>query len=211
MWGLRDEKSIARDLQRSPASVRRMAEAIFRSATRTGPWSAQEIKQLKRYLGASTSEVIARILGRERAEVDSKILELGRIRQPNQRSWSRDETLRFKRIYGTRSDDDLSAIFGRQVEEVARHAGKLCLAKDKAFLRRLNGNGATRMPRWGDEELTYLKESYPVASNIEIAKRLSRSVKSVISKAHHIGLKKTTERLREMGRENVSLRYNGVE
>lgn len=210
MWGLRDDKSIARDLQRSPASVRRMAEAIYRSAGKTGPWSALEIKQLKRYLGASTSEVIARILGRERVEVDSKILELGRIRQPNQR-WTRDETLRFKRIYGTRSDEDLGAIFGRQVEEVARHAGKLCLAKDKAFLRRLNGNGATRMPRWGTEELSYLRESYPLASNIEIAKHLNRSIKSVISKAHHIGLKKTTERLREMGRENVSLRYNGVE
>jgi hypothetical protein len=210
MYGLRDEKSIARDLQRSPTSVRRMAETVFRSGSRTGPWSAQETKQLKRYLGASNAEVIARILGRERAEIESKILELGRIRQPNQR-WTRDETLRFKRIYGTRSDEDLGAIFGRQVEEVARHATKLCLAKDKAFLRRLNGNGATRMPRWGTEELAYLRESYPVTSNIEIAKHLRRSVKSVISKAHHIGLKKAAERLREMGRENVSLRYNGVE
>jgi hypothetical protein len=32
-------------------------------------------------------------------------------------------------------------------------------------------------------------------------------VKSVVSKAHNLGLKKEAERLREMGRENVSLRY----
>jgi hypothetical protein len=32
-------------------------------------------------------------------------------------------------------------------------------------------------------------------------------VKSVVSKAHHLGLKKSSERLRSMGRENVSLRY----
>jgi len=33
----------------------------------------------------------------------------------------------------------------------------------------------------------------------------------VVSKAHHLGLKKSTERLRIMGRENVSLRYQDAE
>jgi hypothetical protein len=33
-------------------------------------------------------------------------------------------------------------------------------------------------------------------------------VKSVVSKAHNLGLKKDRERLREMGRENVRLRYD---
>jgi hypothetical protein len=32
-------------------------------------------------------------------------------------------------------------------------------------------------------------------------------VKSVVSKAHHLGLKKSDDRLREMGRANVSVRY----
>ena len=32
-------------------------------------------------------------------------------------------------------------------------------------------------------------------------------MKSVVSKAHNLGLKKDRERLREMGRENVRLRY----
>jgi len=210
MYGLRDERSIARELKRSSASVRRMAEAVFRSAARNGPWSAQEVKMLKRYLGATSSEVISRILGREQGEVESKIMELGRIQQPNAR-WTRAETLRFKRIYGTRSDEDLGVIFGRPVEEVARYAARLCLAKDKAFLKRVSGEGATRMPRWSDEELNLLRELYPSSANMEIAKRLGRSVKSIVSKAHHIGLKKDPERLREMGRQNVSLRYNGTE
>ena len=210
LYGLRDERAIARELKRSPASVRRMAESIFRSASRTGPWSAQEVKQLKHYLGASSAEVIGRILGRDPSEIESKILELGRLQQPQKR-WTRMETQRFKRIYGTRSDEDLGVIFGRPVAEVVRHARILCLAKDKAFVRRRDGKGATRMPRWSEDELELLRRDYARGSNIDIAKRLGRSVKSVVSKAHHIGLKKDPERLREMGRQNVSLRYNGRE
>ena len=44
-------------------------------------------------------------------------------------------------------------------------------------------------------------------ADVEIAQELRRSVKSVVSKAHHLGLKKHPVRLKEMGRENVSLRY----
>ena len=75
------------------------------------------------------------------------------------------------------------------------------------FLRKLQGEAATKMPRWTQEELDLLKREYATQSNLEIAQRLGRSVKSVVSKAHHLGLKKSTERLRDMGRENVSLRY----
>jgi hypothetical protein len=63
------------------------------------------------------------------------------------------------------------------------------------------------MPRWRNDELELLRRDYPVQSNLELARRLGRSVKSVVSKAHHLGLKKSSERLRSMGRENVSLRY----
>jgi len=205
MYGLRDEASIARELARSPESVRRMAEAQFRSTARSGPWTVQEVVELKRFLGASALQVIARILGCSQAEVQQKIFELGRIQQPGR--WTREETVRFKKIYGSRSDEDLAVIFGRSLEAVRRLAARCCLAKDKAFVKKLAGRGATRMPRWSSEELELLRKLYPSVSNLEIAQRLNRSVKSVVSKAHHIGLHKDPERLRAMGRENVSLRY----
>ena len=53
-----------------------------------------------------------------------------------------------------------------------------------------------------------LRELYPKSKNLEIARQLNRSVKSMVSKAHNLGLKKDRERLREMGRENVRLRYS---
>ncbi len=207
LYGLRDDPVIARELNRPVASVRKMAAEIFDSKPRTGPWTATEVERLKKYLGCSSTEVIARILGREVDEVRTQIEELGRI-QLNGR-WTRDEVARFKRIYGTRTDENLARIFGRPLESIRREAQKLMLAKDKAFLRKLNGKTSTRMPRWSESELQQLRELYPERPNLEIAEILKRSVKSIVSKAHNLGLKKDPERLRQMGRENVSLRYKG--
>ena len=206
MYGLRPEAAIARDLGRSVASVRKMADELFRTASRRqGPWTAGEIQDLKRYLGASGPEVIARILGRDPEEVKQQVFELGRIQQNGR--WTRDEVNELRRLYGTRTDEDLAAIFGRSLDAVQRIAKTYCLAKDRAFLKRQNGDGASRMPRWDEEELTLLREIYPKTPNLEIAQRLNRSVKSIVSKAHNLGIKKEIDRLREMGRENVSLRY----
>ncbi|MDF1800652.1 MAG: hypothetical protein P1V81_15860 [Planctomycetota bacterium] len=182
-----------------------MAENVCRAEPRQGPWSAQEVQELKRYLGVTTPEVISRLLGRPVGEIQERVTELGRIQKDA--TWTRDELIEFKRIYGTRTDDDLTRIFGRPLVEIQKTAEEHALAKDKAFLRRLKGEVATRMPRWRKEELAILEEMYPMHSNLDIARRLGRSVKSVVSKAHNLGLKKDLERLRAMGRENVSHRY----
>jgi len=205
MYGLRSESAIARELGRTTASVRKMADEIFRAARKSGPWTAQDLLDLKRYLGATGPEVIARILGRDPSEVKHQIFELGRIQQNGR--WTRDEVRSLRRLYGTRNDNDLAVILGRSVESVERVARRYCLAKDKAFAKRRAGDGTTRMPRWNDDELELLRALYPREPNLKIAHRLNRSVKSIVSKAHHLGLKKELERLQEMGRQNVSLRY----
>ncbi|MBK7874162.1 MAG: hypothetical protein IPJ77_00140 [Planctomycetes bacterium] len=205
LYGLRDEKSIARELNRPVASVRKMALSVFDQAQHTGPWNAKEVQALKKYLGATTTEVIARILGRSVDEVQQQITELRRIQSAGR--WTQEEIAEFKRLYGTRTDDDLALVFGRTLEAVKRLGARYCLAKDKAFVRKLTGSAATRMPRWTKPEIEQLREMYPTVSNLDIAQKLNRSVKSVVSKAHNLGLKKDADRLREMGRENVAMRY----
>jgi hypothetical protein len=163
------------------------------------------VQKLKRYLGRSSEEVIARILRRDIKEVHDRILALDQALTPTR--WTRVEIAEFKRTYGTRTDEDLARVFGRPVELIQELATRLAMAKDKAFLRKLQGTAATRMPRWSEEELEQLKSMYPTVSNLEIATKLNRSVKSVVSKAHNLRLKKDSDRLREMGRQNVSLRY----
>ena len=206
-YGLKDEATIARELKRSVASVRNMARHLYDGQPkRTGPWTAAEVERLRQYFGASPVDTIARILARSPEEVNAQIAELARVRKSG--PWSPEDLGLFKRIYGTRADEDLAILFGRRLEEVQRKARELCLGKDKAFLRRRSGGRpATRMPRWRPEELEMLKELYATTSNLEIARRLGRSVKSVVSKAHNLGLHKDASRLQEMGRQNVSLRY----
>jgi len=205
LYGLRDDAAVARALQRSVASVRRMVEKLFPRATSTGPWTELEVAELRRHLGACAPYVIARILGRSVEDVDAKLLELARSRREG--ALRRDEIGEFKRLYGTRTDQDLSLIFGCTVEDVERLAREHALAKDKGFARRTRGWGATRMPRWRAEEIQFLKREYAAGSNLELARMLGRSVKSLLSKSHHLGLRKSTERRRRMGQENVSIRY----
>jgi len=205
LYGRRDDATLARELGRPLASVRRMAAELFPVRERTDPWTDQETEQLKSYLGATPPDVIARILGRAPAEVEQRIQDLDSDKQSGR--WTRDDVLRFKRFYGTRTDEDLALIFQRSLDSVRRMAQRFALAKDKAFLRRLKGESATRMPRWSSEELAELRQLYPAMANLDLAHKLQRSVKSVVSKAHHLGLKKDEERLRAMGRENVALRY----
>ena len=209
LYGLRDDESIAKEMCRPVESVQKMAEQIFATTRRTGPWTAGEVERLKQYIGASTPEVIGRVFGRPVEEVQFQINELARMKR--QGVWDQDEVVAFKRLYGTRTEADLAIIFGRTEESVRRLATKLCLAKDKAFVRKLQGTASTKMPRWSDAEIEQLKELYSTSSNLEIAQALNRSVKSVVSKAHNLGLKKSSNRLQEMGRQNVNLRYRRSE
>jgi hypothetical protein len=204
-YGLRTEDEIARELGRTEKSVREMAVKVFDGSKRRGAWNADEIERLKEYLGASPSDVIARVLGRSAADVERQIEQLEQLRRTGR--WSHDEVQRLRRIYGRRTDEDLALILGRSVESIRRQAARYALAKDKAFVRRLSGASSTRMPRWSEDELELLRQRYPTEPNLEIARSLSRSVKSVVSKAHHLGLRKDEERLKAMGRENVSRRY----
>lgn len=203
IYGLRSDGAIARALGRPVSSVRKMAEQLFRGPVKSGPWSAEDTLALKRYLGASPPERIARILRRSVADVERKIASLGRVRLAG--PWSRDEIAQFKQLYGSRSDGDLARILGRPETAIRRQAATLRLSKDKLFVSQIAGQ-ATRMPRWSASELKQLRKLYPHCSNLEIAKILRRSVKSVVSKAHDLRLKKASDRLEEMGRQNVSLR-----
>jgi hypothetical protein len=209
MYGLRDESAIARELKCTVANVREMATAIYKGMPKTGPWSSEEQESLLAYLGASTMQALCHVMGRSQEDIDGKLVELAVIK--TDAPFDQEDVARFKRLYGTRRDEDLAIIFGRRLGDIQDEAKKLCIAKDKAFIRRTSpAEKSTRMPRWGSSDLTQLRELYPIHSNLDIAQRLQRSVKSVVSKAHNLGLRKDPARLKEMGRENVSLRYGAT-
>lgn len=113
-----------------------------------------------------------------------------------------DEQIKQLRLlYSRRTDKELAMHFGVAVSYIEDLARRLCLGKDKLSFR---GRG---MPRWGAREMEVLRELYGTTPNIEIARRLGRTVKAIDSKAHHMGLRKELDRLIGMGRENVEKRW----
>lgn len=204
VFGRRSEASIARELGRPVESVLRMAKQVFRGPRRQGAFTEEELELLRECLGATELDNVALVLSRSPADVESALATFDNFTKKGR--WDQEEIARLKRLYGSRRDEDLARIFGRSEAAIRRQANKLCLAKDKTFLRRLHDGPASRMPRWSRDEVELLVELYRTASNLEIAERLGRSVKSVVSKAHELALRKGTERLQEMGRDNVALR-----
>ena len=209
LFGFKTDAQIARELNRSVESVRRMAKRVFSGETKTGPWSAKEVSTLKQYLGVAPLDSIFLILGRTPTEIRRKVEELQS--QAISGPWTSADLQVLKRLYGTRANSDLILILGRPESDIQEKAMALCLAKDKGFARRANTRSTTRMPRWSASEIQHLSELYPLLPNLEIARQIGRSVKSVVSKAHDLGLKKTSARLQEMGRQNVGLRYQSSE
>lgn len=114
------------------------------------------------------------------------------------RDMSDREVHDFRRLYGTTDNGPLAERFRLTREEVALLARRLALGK--------NLRGQRRLVRWDEATLAKLRELYPGRSNLEVARELGRTVKSVVSKAHQLGLKKSPTRLEAMGRENVSRR-----
>lgn len=203
LYGVRNEAAIARALGRPVSSIRKMAERVFKGPKKTGPWSAEEMQTLKHCLGISSPELIARVLRRSDSDVQSKISSLGK--KTNSGPWTRTDILELKQLYGSRSDADLAIILGRPETAIRKQSVALNLSKDKGFLRNIAGK-PTKMPRWDRKAESELRKLYPEHTNLEIARKLGRSVKAIISKAHNLKLQKTEERLAQMGRQNVSLR-----
>lgn len=116
--------------------------------------------------------------------------------------WTGPELAEFKRLYGGRPDGWLAEHFACTEADVAEKAAELALSKNKAAFA-----APFKMPRWTPEAVALLRERYDETSNLELARLLGRSIKSVVSKAHNLGLRKSEARLKDMGRENVMRRW----
>ena len=115
-----------------------------------------------------------------------------------------------KELHGTRTNEDLEVCLQRSRQEIASMAARLCLSKDKRFVKSRTQEQRQRMPRWTPAEIERLAALYPDRQNLEVARLLQRSVASVANKAHQLGLVKNDELLARIGRANVALRYRDV-
>lgn len=205
----RGVKGTATLLRRSAASVYRKAMEIMRASPSRGGWLARDDALLRDAWGMLDIRLLAAMLGRPVAQVTSRAVWIRE--RPNTGPWSQRERHRLKEFYGTRSDSDLEVCLRRPRHEIVAMARELCLAKDKRFsasARRRAGTSTTpRMPRWSPGEVEVLESIYADRDNLEIARRLGRTVASVANKANQLGLRKSPGVLASIGRANVKSRY----
>ncbi len=235
-YGRRPIAHLARDLKRTEETVEQRALQMFTEhwarelgiedpaemdsfEGREGPLTPSECEELRLMLGVADLETMQLVLGREVQEIEKVLVEWARKldQQPRKGRFSGWELEYLKHAYGTRPDWALTLVLGRDVHAMRRKANELCLGKHRGVepielpvLEKhvvIEAQAPLRMPRWTPEEVEHLRALFADRANLDIAKELGRSVKSVVAKANELGLKKTASRLRAMGRENVRIRH----
>lgn len=203
-FGERPVVDIARRLRRSVASIRTRARAMFGGGRRQrGPWGPTDDERLRSGYGVVGDAELALVLQRTVADVRARVRVLrGRCAS---RRWTRAEHELLKRVYGTRSATALEIRLGRPRDDIEAVALRLCLRKDRRFAVR--ASVVTRVPRWTDRDVARLEELYPALENLEVARAIGRSVKSVANKANQLGLKKRKRWLRQTGRLSAARRW----
>ena len=200
---------ISRKIGRPLASVNKMVAKLFPESSEKSntPWVAADVVRLKKLYGSvGTVDQWSRILKRPVLEIERKVKSFAT--EVKERPWTRESLATIKKLYGSRTNIDLELILGMPTRQIEDKAVELCMAKDKKFSSSsISDSTGTNMPRWTAEDVETLKRMHGAASNSDIAQHLGRTTKSITSKANALGLYKTPEHLRQMGRDNVDWRY----
>lgn len=208
---------LARDLRRSEEAVRDRAARIFSRRSRPGELDGEDEAALREMVGVATVDEMALAIGRDRNAVVTTLRAwASRTRSGRYLEWEQQ----FLKDFGSKRPDwALQLVTGRSLTVINKRRRELCLGRDRSLVAVpipeigeervlvLEPAKNRRMPRWKPEDVETLRTLYPVQSNLDVARVLGRSVKSVRSKAQDLGLRKSPERLEAMGRENVKARY----
>ena len=214
--GRKPVEQLARELRRTPETVIQRARLIFPQKTRPGRLSRSEEVELRAMVGVADLQTMSLVLRRSQEEILCALDRWARRdRKGRFQPW---EIRHLKRYYPCRPDWALCLVHSRELAVLRKKAAELCLGRDKRCdsviipgfepIVEFYPPAPVRMPRWEANEVRLLRKLYPAQSNLDIARELGRSVKSIVAKASELGLKKTRKRLRQMGRENVAIRHS---
>lgn len=191
----------ARTLGRPEDAVVRQIESMA-APRRRDVWERDEDDYLRRGFGALEIRLLALLMGRTQTQVRERARKLRAKRRSGR--WSADDLVRLKNWFATRRDRDLEVCLSRAAADIRRKAAQLGLGRDKAVAA--TRGERTRMPRWSDEELEQLERLYPRLSNVEVSRRLGRSVTSVASQGRRLGLQKNERVRSSLARRSVQMR-----
>ena len=179
-WGALELGLMAAMLGRSVSEVRKRAGEL-RERLKSGPWTREDRRLLKKLYGTRADEDLVVSLMRSRSDIVSAARRM---------CLAKDKKL----LLDESVPDSVKS---------ERQAG----VQSKKPKREPVDSKRMRMPRWTSEEIDRLTALYPNHDNLALARELGRSVTSVANKAFQLRLKKSAALLTEIGRSNISNRY----
>jgi hypothetical protein len=183
---------------------------------RSGDWCSEEVKSLKCLYGSRDDAVLSVILSRPVEEIQEKASEHRLAKSNALLRRLADEctiltaplvTSGFARSTFDGADGARRGAPGGATAGGATAGGGTASGATAGGATARGATAQGRLPRWTGDEVEALKTIYPHKFNVEIAKILRKSVKSIMSKAHDLGLRKSAELLVLMGKTNVEVRY----
>lgn len=227
-YGRRSLPQLARELRRTHEAVMQRAKLSFRRKLKPEKLSRADEATLRTMIGVADIEIMELVLSRSPAEI-LKVLEAwavvsrkgasrkGASRKGSFQPW---EISYLKNYYASRPDWAICLVLRRDLASVHERAREMCLGKDRSLesvplpqlekLITIPALPPIKMPRWTAGDVVSLRRLYSSRSNLELARTLGRSEKSVVAKANELRLRKSSARLRKMGRENVEIRHRSA-
>ncbi len=179
-WGALELDLMAAMLGRPESEVCKRAGEL-RERLKSGPWTREDRRLLKKLYGTRADEDLVVSLMRSRSDIVSAARRM---------CLAKDKKLLL---------DESAPDFDKSVDSVS--------VKSKKSKRKPLDSKRMRMPRWTSEEIDRLTLLYPNHDNLAVARELGRSVTSVANKAFQLRLKKSASLLTAIGRSNISNRY----
>lgn len=219
-YGRRSLLQLARELRRTKEAVVQRAKISFRRKLKPEKLTRADEAVLRTMIGVAEVEIMELVLSRRRVEI-RKVLKswavasrTGGSRKGRFQPW---ELRYLKNYYASRPDWAACLVLRRDLASVQERATQMCLGKDRSLdsvplpqLEKVIGIPTLppiKMPRWTADDVAWLRRLFSSRSNLELARALGRSEKSVVAKANELRLRKSSARLRTMGRENVEIRH----
>lgn len=171
-------------------------------------WTEEEEAFLRENFGRLTYGEIAEALKRSKRAVCHKAFNLG-FSADAYVPWKKDDVDFLRRNFASMSSQELAASLRRTVHAVRRKAHKLGLRRDAWSSRPLSRKS------WTQEDEACLLELAKTMSSVEIAKRMERSVASILCRCCRLGIKLPAGRRQQFDLawppEKVALLREGAE
>ena len=186
-WGAVELRLLAPMLGR-PANEVRSRAAELRSRLRSGAWTREERRLLKKLYGTRADEDLEVSLMRSQSEIATAAQSMCLAK-----------------------DKRFQAACNNAAKNQSPTSNAKSGAKSRVKAGGKHGKAAppirSRMPRWTLAEVEKLQALYPDHDNLAVARALGRSVTSVANKAFQLGIHKSAELLTNIGRSNIAHRY----